>query len=218
MGRPIVTSLTLGAAVANGISLTQAPAAAPLLLNGASVVKGVAVLDVPRRIIITSSGNDSGITFKITGTSRPEMGGAVFSETVAGTNAGIAASTQDFATVTSIVPSGAVAANVTAGTNTTASGPWVAWDQNVRTGFQVSVAGNVISGAPNWQLDYTQDDVFGTWLPPGVPFPRPIKSNDPNLSNQVGNSDGVINWPVRASRLTLIAIGQVQLTQTQEGD
>ena len=98
MGRPIVTSLTLGAAVANGISLTQAPAAAPLLLNGASVVKGVAVLDVPRRIIITSSGNDSGITFKITGTSRSEMSGAVFSETVAGTNAGIAASTQDIAT------------------------------------------------------------------------------------------------------------------------
>ena len=79
MGRPIVTSLTLGAAVANGISLTQAPAAAPLLLNGASVVNGVAVLDVPRRIIITSSGNDSGITFKITGTSRSEMSGAVFS-------------------------------------------------------------------------------------------------------------------------------------------
>src|SRR3990167_8446733 len=54
---------------ANGICLTQTPSGAgDLTINGALATSGVATLDVPRHIIITSTANDSARTFTITGT------------------------------------------------------------------------------------------------------------------------------------------------------
>lgn len=211
---PIVTSLTIAAAVADGVALSQAlGAAGNLVLNGSLVTGGNAVFDAPRRVAIASAGNDSGITFTVTGTARPEMGNIVQSETITGGNGATVYTTQDFATVTSISASGPVATTVLAGTNGIASGPWVPWD-NYAVDFQLSVAGFVMSGAPTWQLDYTYDDVYGTWLPANVPFPRPIASTQ--LVGITGNADAQINSLIRASRLTLTAVGGMQLTQQQQ--
>jgi hypothetical protein len=69
-------------------------------------------LDVPRNLIITSSGNDSGITFTVTGT---DAYGVTTVETITGANAGIAAGKKAFKTITSITRSGAAAANVKIG-------------------------------------------------------------------------------------------------------
>lgn len=212
---PIVTTVTLDAASANAIALSQSLAAAgALTLNGALVTNGVATLDAPRRVGITSAGNDSGITWTVTGTARPEQGGVTFSETIAGANIGVAQTTQDFATVTSIVGSGATASTVTAGTTGTGSGAWVPWD-TYAVDFQVSCYGAVMSGTPTWSVEYTYDDVFGTWLPSDVPFPRPLQLS--TLKNQTVSLDGQINFTVRASRLTLTVVGSVQLTQQQQG-
>lgn len=218
MPRPVVTTVTLVAAVSNGICQTQAlGAAGSLLLNGSLVNgSGVAVMDAARQIAIQSSGNDSGITFTVTGTSRPESNSAVSSATVTGTNAGTAVTVPNFLTVTSIVASGAVAGTVTVGTNGNGSGPWVAWS-NYATDFAVGIAGYTMSGTPTWQVDYTYDDVFGLWLPSNVPFVRPIALA--TMSGIVGNADGrIAGTGVRATRLTLTsAPGSVQLTQIQQG-
>lgn len=212
---PIVTTVTLAAASTAGIAQSQSLAAAGnLTLNGSLVSGGVATLDAPRRVGITSAGNDSGITFTVTGTARPEQGGVVFSETIKGANASVAQTTQDFATVTQIAASGATASTVEAGTTATGSGAWVPWD-TYAVDFQVSCYGTVLSGSPTWTVEYTYDDVFGTWLPPGVPFPRPVSLTA--LANQTGTADGQITNPVRASRLTLTVVGSVQLTQQQQG-
>ena len=72
-----------------------------------------------------------------------------------------------------------------------------------------------MSGAPTWSVEYTYDDVFGTWLPPNVPFPRPVVLS--TLSAKTVSADGSIANTVRASRLTLTVAGSVQLTQTQQG-
>lgn len=74
------------------------------------------------RVIITSAGNDSGITFKITGT---DFANNVQSETVTGGNATGVTSTLDYRTVTSIVASGAVASTVEAGWGTEYITPWI---------------------------------------------------------------------------------------------
>jgi hypothetical protein len=216
MSRPIVTSVTIIAGVANGITTSQTlGSAGPLTLNGSLVSGGKVVLDAPRRIIITSAGNDSGITWTITGTSRPQTnGGGPLVETIQGADAGIAPTTQDFATVTSIDSSGATASTVTAGTDETASGPWVPFSE-FQTNFQATLFGHILSGTPVWQVDITYDDVFGTWLPPGQPFPIAIA-----LSDTVGSTadgDAGITMPVRAARLTLTEHGGVQLTTTQQG-
>jgi hypothetical protein len=211
MPHPIVTTVTAIAGNAALIAAVQTlSAAGPLALTSATVT-----LDTPRRVIITSSGNDSGIKFTITGTSRVEQGSGAQSETVTGANVGAASTTQGFATVTGITASGATAGTVEAGTSGTASGPWVPWDM-FTADFQVQVQGNVLSGSPTYQVDVTSDDVFLTWLPPGVPFPR--ASTFAGLAGATGNATAAITSPVRASRLTLTAVGSVQLTQQQQGN
>lgn len=215
MGRPISTTVALAAAVANGYATTQSlGAAGPLTLNGSLVAAGAGVPDAPRRVIITSAGNDSGLLWTITGTQRMQQNSAPLVEVIAGANVGAAASTQDFATVTSIVGNKATASTVTAGTNGTGSGPWVPWS-NYADDFQVSCAGNVVSGAPTWQVDYTYDDIFNAAILAGAPFPVVI--THASLQAQAGTADGFLPSPVRASRLTLVAVGSVRLTQLAQG-
>ncbi len=80
----------------------------------------VVTLDTPRRVIITSAGNDSGITFTLTGT---DWANTPISEVVTGSNAGVASSVFDYQTLTSIVASGATASTITVGTNGVAAPP-----------------------------------------------------------------------------------------------
>ena len=69
MSRPINTSLTIVAGVAAGYAGVQAlSAAGNLTLNGPLVPNFIGIPDVPRRVIITSTGNDSGLVWTITGT------------------------------------------------------------------------------------------------------------------------------------------------------
>lgn len=218
MSHPIVTTVTLVASAATGVAAVQVlPGASglSLVLNGTKVTAGVAIFDAPRQVTIVSSGNDTGITFIVTGTRGSWWGTSVFSETVTGLNNGTAVTTQDFLTVTSIVASGPAAANVSSGTNGVGSGPWVAWDKYA-TDFQVSLFGVVLTGSPTWGVQYTYDDVFGFWLPVGVPFPRAL--NYTALTGQTGTADGALTiGGVKASRLTLSAVGSAQLTQQQQG-
>lgn len=104
---------------------------------------GAATLDAARRVLFTSVGDDSGITFTITGT---DWSGNIKSENVTGGNATTAASVLDYLTVTSILTSGAVASTVTVGTNTVAGSQWVDFDEYATQGpvsIQVTVTGTV---------------------------------------------------------------------------
>lgn len=217
MGRPVVTSISPAAAIATNIAAAQSlPGASgsSVVLNGGLVTNGVAVLDVPRRVLITSAGNDSGITFTVTGTARPEQNGIKLVETVTGGNATTAQTTQDFATVTGIVASGATASTITVGTSATVSGPWVPWSMQ-QADQQIAVQG-VVTGTATWEVEYTDDDVFA--LTTGVaPFPTP--SVVPGISGLTGTGTGTLPMCV-ASRLTITAITAtptVKLTQRQQG-
>jgi hypothetical protein len=104
---------------------------------------GTATLDVARRVLITSAGNDSGISFTITGT---DWNGSTKSETLTGGNTAAVASVLDYKTVTSITSSAAVASTLTVGTNGVAGSPWVDFDEYATQGpvsIQVSVTGTV---------------------------------------------------------------------------
>ena len=170
-------SYQLAASAATGISTSASgTAAVSLLINGSLTTAGVATLDsgtapagsgqkIARRVIVTSAGDDSGITFTITGTDRygrPQV------EVLTGgkntVNSGVAQSAHDFATVTSIVPSGNTASTVTAGTNGVgSSAPWITdtWANPGNYGLGVidpSGAGYNIEGAyddlsPSWDVN-----------------------------------------------------------------
>lgn len=116
----LVLNGALGAFSANGIALSQSiTGASPVSLNGANSqtipqtgATGAITAGYAQRIYITSAGNDSGITFAVTGLDR---NGAAISETITGTNAGYAVSANAYYAVTSITTSGSTASTITVG-------------------------------------------------------------------------------------------------------
>lgn len=98
---------------ADGICASQSgTGGTALLINGAFASGGVATLTYARAVIVTSAGNDSGMTFAINGT---DIDGQAQSETLTGGNTAAATTLKAFKTVTSIVPSSNTAAAVTVG-------------------------------------------------------------------------------------------------------
>jgi len=77
-----------------------------------SLVAAGLVPDVPRNVIITNAGNDSGDTYVVLGT---DVYGQTMSETITGANAGVAEGIKAFASVVSVTASGASAAAVKVG-------------------------------------------------------------------------------------------------------
>ena len=131
-------------------SITSSGAAAGNLSAGTNGY--VATLDKPRRVLITSAGNDSGITWTITGT---DWNNAPISEVLTGGNTAAVASLLDYATVTGIKASVAAASTVTVGTNGVAGSRPIGLDQMglSPTALQVTVSGTV-----NYTVQQTLDD------------------------------------------------------------
>lgn len=179
----------LAAAAANNIAASQSPGAGVIALNG---TVGTGNLDAARRIIVTSGGNDSGVTFTIAGKNR---GGAAQTETIAGANAGAASSTQDFLSVSSVTHTGSVAGTVTVGTNGVASSPVFLTNWSTSP-MNFGLAG-LVSGTVSYTVEYTMEDpnnpagAFPTWFPLAA------------LATKTANTDSSLTTPVAAIRLTV---------------
>lgn len=172
--RPITALVgPLAAASANNIALSQTPAGAgALTLNGSLAAGGIATLDNPRRVLITTA--DTTHTFTVIGATPT---GSVISEVVGPVSA-TAFTAQDYATVTSITINGGATAAVTVGTNGIASTPWVRLDEwaDSHTSIQLDVTGTV-----NYTVQFTNDDPndpTSPVLPANVAW---IPSNDNNV-------------------------------------
>lgn len=174
--RPITATVgPLAAASANNIALSQTPGAAgALTLNGSLVVAGVAVLDNPRRVLITTA--DTAHTFTVTGATPT---GSVISESflVAG---GATYSQLDYAKVTSITISGAATGAVTVGTNGIASTTWVRLDE--WSPGSVSIQINV-TGTVNYTVQSSNDDPNSPTNPVAPSAVKWITTNDASAVN-----------------------------------
>jgi len=155
--RPIVVTVgPLAAASANNIALSQTPTSGTAMtLNGSLVVAGVAVLDTPRRVLLTYGNEGSARTLVVTGTG---ASGQVQSETLAIPSGagGTVATVLDYKTVTQGLPAGGgFTAAVTLGTNGVAATPWVYLDEwpIPATSIQCTV-----SGTANYTVQSTLDD------------------------------------------------------------
>jgi hypothetical protein len=189
--RPITLSRALVAAAAGAVCASQTTAGAGnLLINGTLASGGVATLDTQRNVGITSAGNVSAVTFTITGTDQQNR---VISESLAGPNANTVTSVLNYKTVTSIAVSAAVASNVTVDTLATGASQEIPLDRNLNP-FNVSISGEILSGAVNWSIQYTFDDIFAS----AGPFNW---YNHSTLVNQAVSANGTILSPVRAIRV-----------------
>lgn len=198
---PIVLAKTLAAASSNNVALAQTgTAGVGLTLNGSAVTNAIATLDTQRRLLVTSSGNDSAVTFTVQGT---RQGGIPIVDSFAGSNAVTAQSNLDFLTVQSIVPSANTAANVAVGTTNTGSTPYQLPNFHI-TPFLLQI-GVVVSGTVNYSVEYTYDD-FYTVAPATSPNPvtvNPTAFSLTALAAKTANTDGSFTQPVRGWRLTV---------------
>ena len=134
----IITSITVSAGTTGAITVGQ---------------YGSMSLDTARRVLVTSAGNDSGITFTVSGT---DWDGNPIREVLTGANATSTYTASDFATITSIATSAAVATTVTVGTNGVASSRPVYLDPYAGAA-QVAIQ-LTASGTVNYTLQQTLDD------------------------------------------------------------
>lgn len=148
MGQPTVISRALAAANATAIAVSQSPGTGTITLVSTPVT-----LDVQRRVLLTSGGNDAGITFTVVGTNQV---GVPITDTFAGAN-GTSQSNLDFLTVSNITHTGTVASTLTAGTGNTGSSLWqiVNWNPTpVNIGYVIEAR----SGTATFALELTLDD------------------------------------------------------------
>jgi hypothetical protein len=173
---PVSVVETVTGANTNTVSTTkQFQTVTRVAISGASAAAvtvgyhdGLATLDVQRRIILTSGGDDTGVTFTLAGT---DGTGAPISESITGTNGGAAQSALSYKTVTSILTSAAVATTIQVGTNTTADSVPVRFDDfagNAQVAIQLDVTGTLSTGAtiqqtmndPNFVTNTVQPNTF----------------------------------------------------------
>lgn len=155
MANPVYLSLTLAAASANNISLSQTPGGAGnLTITGAAATAGIATLDVPRRVLISTAGNDVARSFTVYGSG---LGGYPISEIVTAIpNTTSKATLQDFLKVTRVSVDAATAGAITVGTNGAGSTKWVPID-HFRASFAIGLMGHLVSGAVTFQPEFTLD-------------------------------------------------------------
>lgn len=207
-----VTVGPLATAVADNIAESQTPDAGALTLNGALVSGGVAVLDTPRRVLITTAGNESGKTFAITGTN---WSGNSISETVAGPNATTVASVLDYATVTSITISATAADAVVVGTNGVAGSAWVRLDEWASPAVAIQC---VASGTVNYTVQQTLDDPNSPTNPVAPSAVTWVAHPDTNLVGATGTVQGNYAFvPTYARVLLNSGTGSVTVQFSQSG-
>jgi len=229
--RPIYVTRSLSVlADADGIALDQNLAAAGnLVLTGAAlVVAGVAQLGAQRKVLLTSGAGDNlaAITFTIYGT---DDQGHSISESLAGPNAGTVQSVLDYSTVTRIAASAAfgVGITVSAGTNDVGASAPIPMDQYLPN-FLAMIAALIRSGAVNYTVQYTFDNVFDAYdfsntniFLPGASSGRPdlIAWWDHSTMTALAVSGkGELNAPVKAIRVvTNSGAGELELQVVQQG-
>jgi hypothetical protein len=209
--RPVtITVGPLAAASATKVAANQVVTGAAAMTLTASPV----VLDVPRHILVTNVGNDTGITFTITGTT---FGGNVISETLTGTSGSSVATVNDFATVTSVVTSGSTSASgASVGTNGVAGSSWVRFDDFApsNTSIQCNVSGTV-----NYTIQSTLDDPNSATNPVAVNAVTWVNSSDSNVvSASATKQSNFLFAPIFARVLLNSGTGSVTATFIQDSN
>lgn len=191
---PVQAAIILApvAPVANGICLSQKPAAGGLqnlVLNGSLVTGGVAYLSVPSLVAVTSSGNESAITFTITGTNYM---GLVQSESFLGPNTTTEDSSLYYLTVTSITVSGNTSGNITVGTDGQTTSPWFPMNYN-RFPVSSQICNISPGGVLTYTVQFTGDDLQITagHIDRNASL-KAIAQNHTTLTAQTTNNTGIL--------------------------
>lgn len=152
----VINGTNIGAVVLPGSGNITVPGPnGPILVPGnGHPVNGVgAIFPTPVQIAIASAGNDSGITFKVTGL---DIGGNLISEVIAGGSTATVTTKNIFSQVFSVTPSGATAAAITVGNGATVLSPWLILGSQ-RNHYQYNLRAWFPTGSGTYDLQATSD-------------------------------------------------------------
>jgi len=173
------------------------------------MVYGVAVISAAQIVTITSTGDDTGVTFTVTGT---DADGRDQSEDVTGANAGAAATTGFYKTVTSISSDGATDGDIIIGVLDADGARGQMIPVNFRaTDFSIGI-GVVVTGTINYTVQHTFQD------PQDVSITPTFFANI-GLTSKTANDNGNYAFPVSAVRIIAnsCAGGTASMTLIQAG-
>lgn len=213
MARPIDINFAPADPDADGVAQSQTPGGAgDLTINGALASNGVATMDIPRRVSITSAADDSGRAFTVYGRDRNAN---AIQEDVTGANAGAAETTLDFKTVTRVAVDAATAGAVTVGTSDTLSGPWIPVD---RFGDAEITLRGVVTGTINWGVQQSYEPEtptdLGNQYNPAAPYNPPTVDHD-TLSGETTSQTGVVSDRPYAIRFVINSFSSGAALRTQ---
>lgn len=191
--RAIITSVgPLSAGSATSVAANQVVTGATAMTLTSTTV----TLTPARRVLITSVGNDSGITFTIVGTT---YGGTSVTDVVTGTNGSSAYSAVDFLTVSSITTSGSTSASgASAGTNAVAGSTWARMDDWAPGPWSVQVN---VSGTINYTIQTTLDDPNDPTNPVAINNVTWFSATDANLVGASASKAGSFTGAARYIRV-----------------
>ena len=168
------------------------PAAGAIVIDGTAASGGVATLGSAQLITLVSGGNDSGLTFTITGT---DSDNRAQTEAVTGASGGTATSTKYFKTVTSIAHTGSVAGTLSAGCTIDSVSNTIS--PNLEVPFcQIGIGVQLVSGTSTYKVQHSYQD--GRSSHPTVWF-------DNSAGAKSASSEATYATPVATIRILLSA-------------
>jgi len=212
--RPITVSVgpLASASATNVRTASGVLAAGAVTLNGSLVSDGVATFDTPRRVLFTTTADETTKTVTLTGTN---WSGNPISETITLVNNSTVASVLDYKTLPSVVSSAALTGNLSIGTNGVAASPWVfldPWAQgNVAMQFDVT-------GTVNYTIQSTLNDPNDPTNPVASADVAWIPSNDAAAVGATASIQTNFLFAPRYARILLNSgSGSVRGTFSQSG-
>lgn len=173
---------------------------------------GVATNLQPRKIVLTSSGVDTGVNFTITGT---DVNGNTQSEVLAGASAAAATSVLIYKAVTSITASGATAGTLIVGTSAVSASRWIRLDEWAFNGIGIQCDA---SGTVNYTVQSTYDDPNSPTSPVGPSSVTWVNSADGAAVGATGGIQTSFTYiPTYARVLLNSGSGTVTATFVQSG-
>jgi len=210
MSQPISKTYTMVAADANGVCLSQTPAAGASVLQsltiaGALASGGSVTLDAAQKGSITGGSNESGRTFTFIGT---DINGRSLSEEVTGPNATVVYTTGNFLTITGVTVDGDTAGAITIGIDDAMESNWIPLNTFISP-FEYSYSVDI--GTATFVVESTIDNIQDASITPAV-FADVAASGS---SDVTGSSTA----PVTAIRLKVTAFttGDIAFKVLQSG-
>lgn len=146
--------LAPSAAAATAVSASASPGAGAIVIDGTLATAGLATMGAAQLITLVSGGDDTGITFTITGT---DSDGRAQTEALVGVSAGTKTSTKYFKTVSSVAHTGSVATTLSVGCAIDSVSNTVRPTMNTSP-IAIGIGAVLVSGTMTYKVQHSYQD------------------------------------------------------------